>query len=434
MGPPLKAQKQKRGFECLFQPPDKQTYIPDRPKNGCGSRSKDWSFMIMKKKHPSFARKTANILCLAAAGFWPASRGAVEIARGELALETEWSCVYDSNIFTNSSEQEDFLGRFTPTLRYKRAAGRVQAKADIGVEIGRFADFDGNDYEDIKAGIEASFPHRLDRNHFNRFQADYNQTSEANPDVGTRTERHEWSVSDDFRCEFSDKFGLRLLPVYFKSEARSRGLFDRGEITAGARLLYIYSSKLDLELGLRYRATEVEEEGLDTEDFAILAGATGRIFPKVTGAIAAGAQNRSFDDPRLNDEASPYVSLELVWDSQHKTTVTLLMERDFDTTDNSLSLSETRAGLDAACNFTEYFQGAMGAYAARADYTARRGAGQTPDDSREDDIYGARASLLYEIGDRAEITCRARYENRDSSFAATDYEKFTFEISAKILF
>ena len=118
--------------------------------------------------------------CALAAGtvLAPSAFGFAEVARGNLVATASFSAAYDTNVFANSSEVDDFVASFNPGLSYLRDVGSITTSIKAGVNAFTFADTDGQD--SIDPYIKSSF--NLDRAEKGSasLSLDYARSTEAN--------------------------------------------------------------------------------------------------------------------------------------------------------------------------------------------------------------------------------------------------------------
>ena len=168
-------------------------------------------------------------------------------------LDLETKLTYDSNIFTNNLEEEDFIAMARPTLRYTRNESVFDFETTLGGEFAQFFDMDDQSYEDWFASISLSGPNREGSALTFGLTGEWREETTAREELSTRVEREIKSVAGTVGFSLSDKSSLRLSAGYSDIDYENV-LYTDSEDTSG-RLdgLWHYSEKLSSYVSYRYR-------------------------------------------------------------------------------------------------------------------------------------------------------------------------------------
>jgi hypothetical protein len=339
---------------------------------------------------------------------------------------------YDSNIFANANEQDDFYLLVTPSLEYLRQTGLLNLGATAGVDLFRFADFTEQDTEDLFAALNLSYPNRPGFNPTQfTFDLGWRERSTADEGLGRRIEAELFNVDLGARRTVSDKLALRGNGGFGQADYRQRDLSTIDTWLLAGDLVYTYSDKLDVFSGYRYRNTRTDgasRQNLDMTDHLLRIGAEGQLLPRVSGVLAGGVQNRRFAGGDRGSAVRPNLDASLTWVPRERSRGTLSVQKDFQTSADDRSVEITSFG--ASWNQVVY-QGL--AIEPRLGYSHVRFSGPAAT-SRSDDAYTGGIGLLYDFAGNASTGLRYSYTNRESNDLFFDYERHLVELFGRVTF
>lgn len=336
----------------------------------------------------SRSRRTAAALLAAITLAAPASlMGFWEVARGEVVLHTTARGTYDSNVFAQTEADDDFYFSLIPELQFLRRAGLGTIDARAGIDFTRFVDFTSEDYENIFASLNISYPVSPQSPLSGGFSTAYTESSGVNDYLNTRIRQEMFSIGLNSVYKVSPRFGLRNSLSYNTTNVEIFSDVESYSGTLGAQ--WAYSPTLAFFTDYRLRrsrstgADELTGHKVDNLDHAVFVGATGKLMPRLSGSASFGYQQT--DARGGGSDSSLFVTAaELAWALQRVTDITLGIARDMDVspTDQSVESTSVTLGLthrvepkielNTYVGYREFqFQGAGG----RSDETFRAGAG-----------------------------------------------------------
>lgn len=349
-----------------------------------------------------------------------------EVARGTLTTDADLRFVYDSNVFGNSSEQEDVSIALTPSLSYLRDVARVTTAATVGVTSFTFDDYTEQNSVDPFANV------RFDYDGAEKGGASltlsYLRSTAANEALLTRATSDEYRGSGSVDYYYSEKTGVRVDSGYRVSDFSTAGFANVYSYNIGGGLVYRYSPKLTASATYNFspekssnRASGVGDPSSKNHRF--LVGVEGEVAPKVTGNVGVGLAYRDFDQGADSD-STYLVNAGLSWALAQKTSVRLTASNDFDTSGTGQSVEESSLRLGVRQVLTEKINlGASIGYE-RSDY-AQSGVVS----ARTDDAVIETLDLGYQVNDHWRAGTAVSFRVNDSDAAQATYERFIWSIS-----
>ena len=349
----------------------------------------------------------------------------VDFARGTLGLEINSKAEHDSNVFGNNSEKADELLTVIPEITYVRNVGLISVDMSTGVKIQRFSDFTDLNTDDFFAGAKLDYDAAEKGNA--SFEIGYERFSAANEAVLARTESDEYKAKGSFDYFYSEKLGLRVLAGYTDSQQLLVGFNDVTTYQLGTGALYRYSPKLVANLSYNFRNTATDNVAVglanpDSNDHRISFGVEGEITPKLTGRAATGIVYREFDTG--GDDTGFFADVGLTWDVLEKTSITLDIGNDYNTSAGAQSSENFSAKLGISQELLEKLIGRASISYGNDNYDA-----SGPVAARQDDTYTLSAGLTYTFTDSVSTAFDLSYKDSSSDLATADYERTLVTIS-----
>ncbi len=358
-------------------------------------------------------------LCFAAFSLFPnRAPAAIELPHGGIFINAYGEAAYTSNLFLTAEEESDVVITVLPSLEYLVAQGLVHFEAHAGVEFLRFIDWSELDTENFKSNFLVSFPHEdRGRTFFFRLNGGFNEITSATAVDGALVQEDELSVGADLEYYFSDRTSARLGASYRDRDARTPGFASRGVTTVRLGPAHEFSERLTLFGTLRYRKTDVSgaTPALDSEDYSVIAGAEGRLLALLVGEVAVGVQRRTFDGD-FEDQTEPYAFAGLTWEVDEMTEVNLSLTSDMQTSASNLSGQTVLVSLEGVRRVGEKLRFNLGAGYEDSSYV-RAGGGK-----REDDEWSVFGGAGYVLNRHVSLNWDLAFAQRNSSFAASNYD------------
>ena len=220
---------------------------------------------------------------------------------GDLYSETTADLSYDSNLFLQENDSiDDFLSTFYGGLGYLMEERTVlNVEFELGLEVGRFLDYNTEDYEDWKSKFEISYPNHIESQGFFSFAAGWNQDTQSNADIGQRIEietkdvdfQSTESISEKLQLEFSiglvnEDYNNGIDPNDNLALNRSADLSDMGLLAA-----YQYSEKLSGTFAYQFNDLSYNDDLTEQQGDVFAVGLRGELSPKLTGSVSIGVRN-----------------------------------------------------------------------------------------------------------------------------------------------
>lgn len=337
------------------------------------------------------------------------------VIRGGIEIEE------DSNILANSLEIDDTLIKPSLNATYTNYSGIIATELSVGVDVARYIDNDVLNYEDYNIFGSISYPNRVSGAVSYDLEASYVERTTAVLEEGLQVETNFMTLGGFIEIPFSEKFATAFMGSAEKRDARTEGFEDEDILSFGVEVKYIYSVKLDLFAGYRYRTTEIEglsnRVKFDSTDHAFSIGARGDFSDKVTGQISGGLQKRDFDGDDYESNDLPFVDVSLIWKPVDKTSITVSVVSDYNSTGSGLSTEITTFSFDWKQTFNDKFSGS--ALFTYSDGTYQNLAKVTRDDQQTN--VGAR--LEYIFAKTGTVYLLGNFGKRSSDNAFFDYNR-----------
>ncbi len=381
----------------------------------CGSRAIRLAFVYLAALASSLATT-------------PHASAFYEFARGELLLHTGGTVTYDSNVFGAEDAEDDILLAFNPELQYIRRAGRSDLSVRTGVIIGRFVDFTGENFENYYAELDVGYPVAAASRFGGGVSLSYRQTTGLSEtlSIRTQTDRYRASINNTYRL--NERVGLTNSFDYTRTERVGFRTVDSIGGSLGTR--YFYSENLGFTLGYRLRrSTSSGVAGVETREslyHAVTVGADGRLAPRVTGSVSAGAQTTQVIRGTGRERVRGVLSAGLTWAARPNTTASLDASRDQDLSGEGRSLERTSVSVRVTQRLTPKMSGYVS-----SGYRLSEFSGVETD---RDHAYTAGTGLSYTFTDRWVGGLDYAFTHIDSERRDVKFERHTVALSTRYTF
>ncbi len=334
---------------------------------------------------------------------------------------------YDDNLFLLGDKKvDDVLFNIKPGVDLDYTRNEKSVRLNYLADIGRYVDNTDYDYEThlVDAAVDLQFVSGL-----MFFVGDNFRTANDRP-------TYEWvplvrrkQNTTDVRAgyEFTDRLSVRVGydHVMLDYDDPIYQVYDRNEDLVNGTVYYRIFPKLSVLGEVGYRWIDYEEETgvrFDSQGITTLVGVTGQLTSKMVALVKAGWQNRDYDGER-DDWSGGVFSVDII----HRCTETLLLSiggsreaiESTYLTNNYYASTEARVGLEKALSFK--ISVSASAFYANSNYpepTLEQGRyGE-----RDDDIWGARLGVRYNIQPWLSTGVTYTHEQRNSNQNTYDYE------------
>ena len=207
-----------------------------------------------------------------------------------LSAALEYGYGYDSNLFSQAGGQGDYSHSLSLSAEYSRRAGLIELDASATVLMARFRELTVEDYSNPSLKLEFKKEKgRLTGSAW--LSAKRENRSEVA--INVRTASWSYDTNLDLRYPINDRYYFKSASSFNRRDYQdNRALRDLDSWSESIDVFYVYSSKLDLTGGYRFR-TGLASGGARTMDHALTLGAANDILPKLNGKIQVGYQRRN---------------------------------------------------------------------------------------------------------------------------------------------
>ena len=355
------------------------------------------------------------------------------IGHGRLVGNASVRADYDSNIFVNSSQVDDYVFTANGAVRYIRDSGMLTMETAAGASALAFLDH--SKQNTVDPFVEGKFGYQPSDKTDVRGNLSFHRNSIANEVVNDRTQSNDLMLTGSVEHLPTEKLGFRFLGNYSDSAYQTAGYSDVLSYGLGVHAVHVYSPKLKLLAGVTMLEWWTDDRAPgrrspSSNDVRYTVGAEGELGAKLTGDASVGWVQRSFDSSGFGgDTGTLFLSSRISWAAAEKTVITLVGSQDLSVS----AADQSQKALSISLNLTQgiseklSFEGGVGVD--RATFTSFNGIG-----NRKDDGYVLRGRLNYALKDNLEIDVSTGYRNNDSNIAVSNYDRFNFGAGVSLRF
>ncbi len=354
------------------------------------------------------------------------------IGHGRLVGNASVRGDYDSNVFVNNTQVDDYIVTTNGSLRYVRDAGILTFEASVGATAYAFTD--DNDQNSIDPLFEAKFGYLPSSKTELRGNLSFIRNTVANDAVNARTQSNDLTMDSTFQHLTTEKLGFRLTGNYSESAYRTTGYSDVFNYGLGVHGIHVYSPKLRVLAGVTMLEWWTDERpgsraSPSSQDWRYSLGLEGELAPKVSGDFNVGLVDRSIDAVGFSDDSSLFLSSRISWLASEKTTWSLLLSQNLSVSAADQSVKSLNASLVLRQTLTERvnFEGSAGID--RSRYSSFNNVG-----NRRDNGYILRGRLNYTLNDYVGFDVSSGYRNNDSNLTISDYDRFNIGAGVSVRF
>lgn len=341
-------------------------------------------------------------------------------SRNQVFVFGQVNITHDSNVFSDSTAQDDTIVTATVGAELRRKRGIIGINATVKADYARFDRFGSESgfHPDFQVEFTKSTGRTTGELRLHAFRS-----NRADAAVNLRTTS--WNIPLDLNVRYpvNEKLYLASATGYVRRDyIEDARLVDSVDYTQGVDVFYVYNSRLDLLAGYRFRLSDTAT-GL-SRDHSFSVGATGGLLPKVTGTVRLGYQARSIDRTDQSfDQAT--IATSLRWMPTRKFNFDLSVSRDFSVT----ALGDSVDTLGVALQGT-YAMNRRVDFEAGVSYGRNRFLATSP---RTDDFLEWNAGARYTLNEHLTVTGRySQLENWSTgSFADFVRSVYSLELSTR---
>lgn len=340
--------------------------------------------------------------------------------RDQFFVSASTSFVYDTNIFSQSDAESDFLNNSSATLEYARRAGLISVNAQASWELGKFASNTSEDFSNPTLNVEFS---KTSGRTTGTLTLSAARKSQADPVANQRTDSWNYNAALNWkypvieRYSFSGTFGYGNVDYVDNSAS----LVDLSTYTASTDLFYAYTSQRDLFGGYRIRLSDTSSGG-QTIDHAITGGLSGKILAKLNGSARVGYQIRE-DGDTGEQYGSVTSAISATWNVSKRSSLTLTINKDFSTTATDSTADTLGVQLDGQYALTHQWSLFSGLGWGQSDFL------NGVDSGRRDEYFTWSLGANYSFNEHFKASLTYAYFQNWSNRSTSSFERNTVTLN-----
>lgn len=334
--------------------------------------------------------------------------------------------VYDDNIFvTRTDKQSDRILIFSPAINITSDWEKHELELFGSADIGRYQDYDTEDYDDFRLGTSGRFDFSEKNNLFGGLSYSEAHESRASPDSFFGIYPTEYSSLDAHAGtlrqfgNFGIRFGGTFQQLDFDNVPTDSGILnnddrDRDIYGMGLRLTLNKNPALSPFVQAIYDRREYQNKlddnqfERDSDGYRLAAGVSSSISQTIKSELYVGHLWQHYQDATFSNISKPDFGASVRWLSSPSTLITANVERDITETTLFGASGAIATSYKASMQhrLLPYLIVKSHLALSRYDYQQI---------SREDDYQEAGFGLEYDISPHIYLSGDYRYLHRDSS-------------------
>jgi hypothetical protein len=365
----------------------------------------------------------AGVMCLGAASLPCLALVNLNDGRDKIHVTGNVSFAWDSNIFAHQGSSGDYVMSAGLITDYTRKAGLIGVDASMAINASRFNRFTTEDFRNPSFTLE--FTKQSGRT---TGSLALSAARESRADTAANIRDQSWLYSAGLNLKYPviERYSLSGGANYsYQRYQDNTALVNLKTYSANLDLFYVYTTERDLTGGYRVRQ-ENTSAGSKNTDHSFTLGLSGKILPKLNGAINAGYQIRNSRDnlrnPSMNGILeSQYTSwtssISLTWSLSKKFSVNGQLSKDFNTTSTNFTTDTLMTSLDAQYTFSAKFSASAG-----VTFSQNRFLGLFSD-GRIDTFFSSHIDLNYSLNDHLKASLGESYSTNWSTNSYADFSR-----------
>lgn len=340
--------------------------------------------------------------------------------KDQLFLNASLTAAWDSNIFASPDGEGDFITTYGLSLDYQRRAGLIGVNATAAFDVGRFDEFDGENFANPNLRLELT---KDSGRTTGSLAMGAQRESRADSAVNIRTESWNYDAALNFKYPVIERYSLSGNLGYGLRDYQDNSfLVDLETYSTAMDVFYVYTSDRDLIGGYRLR---VSETSADTTfyDHAFTLGLSGKILPKLNGTARFGYQFREAAGGLSDTHQSWTSAVSATWNVNKRLTVTGQLSKDFSTTASNTSVDTFSGNVEVQYASSAKTSVTAGVGGGINEFLGALGAG------REDTFFTYNVALNYTMNERFRCSLGYTYLHNWSTVATSDFERHSVSLN-----
>jgi hypothetical protein len=348
----------------------------------------------------------------------------IDGTRNQLFVFGGVTYAYSSNFFAENEARGDYSITAQVGAELQRRAGIIAVNATAKFDLVRQGTF--QEENTFNPSLFLEFAKTTGRTTGSLTIQAYRETR-SDSAVNLRTSSWNFPVALNLRYPVSEKFYATTGTSYLRrTYSESQSLVNYTDFAQSVDGYYVYTSKLDLLAGYRFRAARTSADER-TIDHWFNVGATGSLFSKLSGTVRFGYQFRdirSAGDARFDHFN---VSASLNWPVARKLLLTLQANQDFNTIATGASVDSASVALHAIYSYNRKVDFNATVSTGTNDFLAINTTG------RHDSFFSWDAGVRYRMNEHFQMGFTCNYIRNWSTLAQADYSGhgFSLDLSAR---
>lgn len=327
---------------------------------------------------------------------------------------------YDSNLFSSQDGAGAYVATAGLNVDYVRRAGLIGVDAGIGLNAARYDKFSSEDFKNPRLSIEFTKQSGRTTGSLSLSAARENRADSA---ANVRTQSWSYIAGLSLKYPVIERYSLSGSFNYNQRNfVDNLTLVDLKAFTAGIDLFYVYTSERDLFAGYRLRQEQTSADSANA-DHAFTLGLSGKILPKLNGAIRAGYQIRQESGTKQGQFSSWTSSGSTTWNVSKRLAVTGQLSKDFSTTSTNITTDTLAASLDAQLALRAKMNVSTSVGCGQIKFLDGDGAGRT------DHYFNYSFSLNYSMNEHLKASLTYAFFQNFSNLAFSDFIRHSITLS-----
>lgn len=358
-----------------------------------------------------------------AAPFMAVGDGAELFVTGKIAIRA------DDNIAQSANEQSDLIFDIAPgieltfgknaqlkgslTLVHEFSSYSDNSNLNTNLFSGRF----NSNYDDgkLKLGFNTSFA-ELNQN---------TSTTSTGGIVTGLTRRDSFTAGSDAEIELSQLTKVGGGITFAHDNYKRRGYTDSDVLTVPLNVYYRWTEKTDFSFGYRYRDTQLDSAGVDSQDHYFNVGARGSFTPKLSGNFSIGLNNRDLE--RGSDRTELGFDSNLSYELTPKTKLQAGLSRDYGNSPQGQQQRNLSFNSSVTTELSSEWSANAGITYRAINYAATAGSA-----SRTDDFFEFQLGATYIVSTNVKISGAYKFTDYSSVLRGSEFKNNVFSISASL--
>lgn len=358
-------------------------------------------------------------------------RAFTELGNGQLFLDNTFDITHDTNVTGNSSEVDDLIYSYTPTLRFSQQGSQSNVTASVGLNISRFDENSQFDRENLQSSISIGLP-TGGRNLSGSINAGYTESSSTNNFLLERVDAESIRINTNARYDFSRILDLSGGLGYSDTTTTNFSDTEDKYLSTGVVFKNLWRD-VGVNLDYRYRVLKSSGfigEAADTTDSGISFGVDGSFLPDHLFPNLDAFLNFSIRDTntgRMGESSSKKLGINasIVWNPRPRTTVSIALRKDSDLTPDDRTVENFTTSINLNQQIGQQLTANFSISNSDSDYLFT---------STTRDILNLATGITYQTHSNWSFSARLSHQDSSSTQTLGNYSGLTTSISSTYTF